>query len=369
MNNPIYLDYCANYPVKKEVLDELCYAELKFYGNANSSHNAGILAHQFVEDKNQVLRKCLNIPVDMEIIHTSSATEANNMAIKGIVDAYNAFGNKILVSEFEHNSINACLSMLKDKGYQIDFIKTNSDGHISLDDLKTKLDSNVILVVATALDSELGTLQDYNEIALEVKKYPHAHYLCDVTQAIAKYDINLANLDLVSFTPHKFGGLTGTGVLLKRKNTILIPLINGGSSLTVYRSGSIPVGLIASTIKACEIMTSNRNDNILKLLHLKDIFLSLVALNKNIQINSFENLFIFNIGIKNHKASEIVELLSNHNIYVSQKSACSIKNTPSKIVMSVYHDKKRALESFRVSISENTTEMEIEKLFKVLEDI
>ena len=68
-----------------------------------------------------------------------SATEANNMAIKGIVDAYNAFGNKILVSELEHNSINACLSMLKDKGYQIDFIKTNSDGHISLDDLKTKL--------------------------------------------------------------------------------------------------------------------------------------------------------------------------------------------------------------------------------------
>ena len=71
MNNQIYLDYCANYPVKKEVLDELCYAELKFYGNANSSHNAGILAHQFVENKNQVLRKCLNIPVDMEIIHTS----------------------------------------------------------------------------------------------------------------------------------------------------------------------------------------------------------------------------------------------------------------------------------------------------------
>lgn len=124
---------------KKEVLDELCYAELKFYGNANSSNNAGILAHQFVEDKNQVLRKCLNIPVDMEIIHTSSATEANNMAIKGIVDAYNAFGNKILVSELEHNSINACLSMLKDKGYQIDFIKTNSDGHISLDDLKQSL--------------------------------------------------------------------------------------------------------------------------------------------------------------------------------------------------------------------------------------
>lgn len=369
MNNPIYLDYCANYPVKKEALDELCYAELKFYGNANSSHKAGILAHQFVEDKNQVLRKCLNIPIDMEIIHTSSATEANNMAIKGIVDAYNAFGNKILVSELEHNSINACLSMLKDKGYQIDFIKTNSDGHISLDDLKTKLDSNVILVVATALDSELGTLQNYNEIALEVKKYPHAHYLCDVTQAIAKYDINLANLDLVSFTPHKFGGLTGTGVLLKRKNTILIPLINGGSSLTVYRSGSIPVGLIASTVKACEIMTSNRSDNVLKLLHLKNIFLRLAALNNNIQINSFENLFIFNIGIKNHKASEIVELLSNHNIYVSQKSACSIKNTPSKIVISVYHDKKRALESFRVSISENTTEIEIEKLFNVLEDI
>ena len=369
MTNPIYLDYCANYPVKKEVLDELCASELKFYGNANSSHQAGILAHQYVEQRNEVIRKCLNLPQDMEIIHTSSATESNNMAIKGIVDAYSAFGNKILVSELEHNSINGCLSTLKDKGYQIDFIKTESNGLISIDDFKAKLNSSVILVVATALDSELGSLQKYNEIALEVKKYPHAHYLCDVTQAIAKYEISFENLELVSFTPHKFGGLTGTGVLLKKKSIVIMPLINGGSSLTVYRSGSIPVGLISSTAKACEIMTCGRADSVLKLKRLSELFLKLASLNKNIQINSFENLFIFNIGIKNHKASDVVSYLSEHNIYVSQKSACSIKNTPSKIVMSVYHDKKRALESFRVSISENTTDDEIRELFKVLEEI
>lgn len=369
MDNSIYLDYCANYPVKKEVLDELCNAELKFYGNANSSHLAGQLSHRFVEEKNELLRKYLNIPQDMEIIHTSSATESNNMAIKGIIDAYNAFGNKILVSELEHNSINACLSLFKDKGYQIDFIKTDSNGLISLEDLESKMDSNVILVVATALDSELGTLQNYNEIGKIVKSFSHAHFLCDVTQAIAKYEINFENLDLVSFTPHKFGGLTGTGVLLKRKSTILIPLINGGSSLTVYRSGSIPVGLISSTVKACELMCLNRNENRLKLQELSNLFINEIKMNDKIVLNSFENLFIFNISIKNHKASEIVEYLSSHHIFVSQKSACSIKNTPSKIVMSVYHDKKRALESFRVSISEMTKKEDILELFKVLEEI
>lgn len=365
----VYLDYCANYPIKKEVLDDLVNSELNYMANANANHSLGQKAKTYVLECNNRIKKTLNLSDDVDIIHTSSATESNNMAIKGIIESYNAFGKKILVSQLEHNSINGCLSSYKESGYEIDFIKTESTGHISIKDLESKLDDNVILVIVTILDGELGTLQDYESISTLVSKYKNAHLLMDATQAIAKYSIDFNKIEMVSFSPHKFGGLTGTGVLLKKKSTILAPLINGGESLTIYRSGSIPVGLISQATKAIELVVSNRDDNVNCLKDLSKYLLTKLKSIRKIEINSFENLFIFNIGVNGIKSSNVVEYLSSKDIYVSQKSACSIKNTPSKIIMSVYNDKKRALESFRVSISELTTKDEIDIWVRALEEL
>ena len=171
---------------------------------------------------------------------------------------------------------------------------------------------------------------------------------------------------MISFTPHKFGGLIGTGILLKRKSTILTPLIHGGESASVYRSGSIPLGLIASSCKAIELMSINKHENVLKMQILADYFLEKIKEIKEIKVNSFTNLFIFNLSISGYKGFEVVNYLSANEIYISQKSACSIKNTPSKIVMAVYNDKKRALESFRISISELTTKQDIDELVEKL---
>ena len=224
-------------------------------------------------------------------------------------------------------------------------------------------------MIITLLDGELGTLQDYESISALVSKYKNAHLLMDATQAIAKYSIDFNKIEMVSFSPHKFGGLTGTGVLLKKKSTILAPLINGGESLTIYRSGSIPIGLISQTAKAIELVVSNRDDNVNCLKDLSKYLLTKLKSIRKIEINSFENLFIFNIGVNGIKSSNVVDYLSSKDIYVSQKSACSIKNTPSKIIMSVYNDKNRALESFRVSISELTTKDEIDILVRALEEL
>ena len=166
----IYLDYAANYPTKKIVLDYLSEVELKYYANLNSSHKFGKRCLDFVKNENNLILQLLGLNDDYEIVHTSSATEANNLAIKGIVKAYSGFGNKVLVSELEHNSINGCLGFLKENGLVVDFIKT-SNGHIDPIDLKNKMSNNVILVIATMLDSEVGTVEPIDEILEAIKNF------------------------------------------------------------------------------------------------------------------------------------------------------------------------------------------------------
>lgn len=363
----IYLDYSANYPTKKEVLEELVKVEENYIGNANSAHELGKDSKKIEKDYESKIANLLNISLDIfDLILTSSATESNNLAIKGISYSYNGFGKKILVSELEHNSINATLGYLKECGYDVIFIKTLSNGLIDIEDLKTKMNNSVILVCVILVDSELGSVQPYKEIYNIISNYPNCHFLTDATQGISKYHIDFDYIDMLSFSPHKFGGLIGSGVLLKRKKTILTPLIHGGESQSIYRGGSIPLGILSTIYKSLELTLNKQEDNVLYLKELSNYFVSQLQQIKKIKINSFENLFIFNISVDNYKGSKLVEILSNEGFCVSFKSACSIKNTPSKVVYSVYNDKKRALECIRISISELTTKDELDSLLQVL---
>lgn len=366
----IYLDYSANYPTKNEVLEELVNVEKKYIGNFNSLHTMGVEAKELVKGYEKKIASLLGFSLaEFDIIFTSSATEANNLAIKGVAKSYSGFGKKILVSELEHNSVNGALGYLKEEGFDVEFINTLSNGKIDLDDLKAKMSNNVILVSAILLDSELGTLEPYKEIYDIIKDYPHCHLLTDATQAIAKYEINFNYINMLSFTPHKFGGITGSGVLIKRKKTILTPLIHGGESQSIYRAGSVPLGIIASITKSIELTINSREENVHYLEELGSYFINELKKIKKITINSFENLFIFNISVNNYKGAMLVDLLNEKGICVSYKSACSIKNTPSKIVFAVYKDKKRASECIRISISEKTTKEELDYLLEVLRSL
>lgn len=115
----IYLDYAANYPCKKEVLETLTEVELNYIGNYNSTHTAGLKSKEKFNEINTSIKNILNIDDEHEVIYVSSATEANNLAIKGICSSYSGFGKKILVSELEHSSINGALGFIKDNGYQV----------------------------------------------------------------------------------------------------------------------------------------------------------------------------------------------------------------------------------------------------------
>ncbi len=365
----IYFDYAANYPAKKEVLETLIETEKNYFGNYNSSHFLGKKTKEFVKLCTENILKIMGFSNDFEIIYTSSATESNNLAIKGISRAYSGYGKKILVSELEHSSNNATLGYLKELGYAIELIKTTNSGEFDFNDLKSKLTDDVILVCCILVDGETGFIHDIKRTYEIIKTSKNAKLLVDATQGVGKLKVDLNYADLVSFTPHKFGGIIGSGLLIKRKNIPLIPLIHGGESSSLYRSGSVPVGIIASDLKAIEIAYSNIDKNYNYVKEINNYLINKLKKINNVTINSFNNPYIVNISIKNILGAKIVEYLSDNGICVSQKSACSIKNTPSKIIMAIYKDRKRALTSFRISLSELTTKDEIDILIKRIEEL
>lgn len=367
----IYLDYSANCPVKPEVLKALVDTESQFSGNVVSSHPAGQASREKYESLNLKALQLFGVaPSDYEIVHTSSASESNNLAIKGIYESYKGFGTHILASGFEHSSVNATLGHLKESGAEVEIVDTDIHGQINISDLKYKLRKNTILLCLNLLESEAGTLQPYKEIEQILKDFPNCHFLLDATQAIGKIKLDLREIELLSCTPHKFGGIIGTGFLLKKKAAILTPLIHGGVSVSPYRSGTTPLGLIASSVKALELAQRDLDANFNKVSLLRSRLIKGISGIPNLLVNSpTEFPYIINMSLMGKRASSVVQELAQRGICVSQKSACSIPNTPSKTIMAIYHDKNRALSSFRVSLSYQTTPEEIDAFLKSIKEI
>ncbi len=363
----IYFDNAANRPVKDEVLDELIRTEKEYMGNSNSLHKAGINAHKKYLELQAKVFELFNLdPNEYDLIFTSSATESNNLAIKGIYESYSGFGNVFLSSEFEHSSTNAALAYLKDKGCIVSLIPTTSEGKLSIDTLKAKLNDECLLLCLSLVESEVGVIQDYHEVQ-EVLKGTNCRLLLDATQAIGKIKLDLNGIDMISFSGHKFGGLTGTGILLKRKDIILTPLLHGGKSESQYRSGSFPLGLFASLVKALELALTQEESNYAYVSGLSSYLRDELSKINGICLNSFSgNPYINNFSMDGVPGGEMVRFLSENDICISQKSACSVPQTPSKTINAIYHNKQRALTSFRISLSEMNTKEEIDTLINVL---
>lgn len=173
----IYLDYAANTPVDKQVLDVFNENTLKYFANPNSTHNLGKEANKKIEEttKNimELLHKNTKLDEDTEIIYTSGSSESNNLAIKGIAQTYKENGKHIISTFLEHSSVSSPLTYLKEQGYEIDIVNIKNDGTIDLEHLKSLLRNDTILVSVCFVDSEVGTVQPIQEIVNVLKDYPN----------------------------------------------------------------------------------------------------------------------------------------------------------------------------------------------------
>lgn len=354
-----YLDYSATTPTSEEVLNTFVEVSRKYIGNPNSLHKLGVEANEIIKASTKQISNLLNIK-ESEIIYTSGASESNNMAIKGIALKYQNRGKHIITTEFEHSSIYGPLTYLQKQGFKVDFVKTDEFGRVDINNLKELLTDETILVSVGYINSEIGIIQPINEIGNLLKEYPKCYFHVDMTQALGKIKINLTNVDLASFSAHKIYGIKGIGMLYKKENIILEPLIHGGKSTTVFRSGTPATALIATLAKAMRLILEDLDKKyqyISKLnKKLKD------SLNyDNVYINSNEHCIpnVLNISVVGVKPETMLHALEKYDIYISTQTACST-GTSSKSVYALTKDEERAKSSLRISLSHLTKESDIE---------
>ena len=358
----IYLDYAANTPVSPAVLARFVEAETRFIGNPNSHHSAGRGAAEALTQITATMAEKLGIQ-PAEIIYTSGASEANNMAIKGVARVSRHLGRHIISTPLEHPSVSAPLTYLQEQGYEIDLVDIGRDGLIDMEHLRELLRPDTVLVAVSAVDSELGTVQPIPAIAELLRDLPHCRLHVDATQALGKTGLALDGVDTAAFSAHKIYGLNGSGFLYKKDALVLEPLIHGGVSTTLYRSGTPTLALAAALDTAVEQAISERERRTTVVAAHNARLRQRLSSYPDVRINSPAHAtpHILNVSVPGIKGGDFQQALDQSGICVSVKSACSVEGTPSRAVFAVSRDRKNALSSWRISLSHLTTAEEIDQ--------
>lgn len=363
----IYLDYSATTPVNNEVIDTYAKVCREYIGNPNSLHSLGVKAKQLIDASTEQIANILGVK-SSEIIYTSGASEANNMAIKGICFKYQNRGKHIITTELEHSSVIGPLSYLQNNGFEVDFVKLDEKGQVDLEDLERLMRDDTILVSICSVNSEVGIHQDLKKISEIVRKNPKTFFHSDVTQSIGKEKIDFSLVDLASMSCQKFYGMKGFGALIKREKIIIEPLIHGGKSTTVFRSGTPATPLIAAFAKALRLAYEDFQDKQKRVLEVHDYLVSELK-KRDIYLNSNDICLpnMVNISLKKIKSEVMLHHLEESEIFISTQTACSTGNY-SKAVYAVTHDKDKASSSMRISLSYLTTNEEIDDFLKVFDE-
>ena len=362
----IYLDYAANTPVDDRVLDAFVKATRKYIANPNSNHYLGRLAKEEIDKSSKFIGDYFRTDKD-NVIYTSGSSESNNLVIKGIAEIRKNIGNKIIISAVEHSSIVAPCNYLASLGYDVSVISLDKNGLVDLEELASEIDNNTILVSICTVDSELGTIQPINKIADIVKRHPNCVFHTDATQAIGKVNVNYDNVDFITFAPHKFFGLNGFGCLINRNNIKLSPLIHGGKSTTIYRSGTPVTANVMALKESFEIAINELEDRVEYITKLNTKLRNELKKFVCVHINSPETAIpnTLNISLVNRNTKEVLKELESKGIYLSTTTACALGDMPSKSVLAITGDSNLASNTIRISLSHLTREEDIDNFLSV----
>ncbi|MDD3383595.1 MAG: cysteine desulfurase family protein [Bacilli bacterium] len=359
----IYLDYSATTPVNIKVLKYFEDVSLRYIGNANSIHSLGKNSFKAINSCSKKISSLLKLK-DQEIIYTSGATESNNLAIKGIAFKYANQSKQIITTYYEHSSIIASINYMRTLGFKVQIVNSNNKGIVDLEHLKKLINDDTVLVSIGSVNSEIGIRQPINEINKIVKQHKNCIFHCDMTQSIGKERIDLSQIDLISFSAHKFYGIKGVGALIKKNNLQLDPQIHGGKSTTIYRSGTPATPLILSMGKALELMYVNFDKKYNHVAMINKYLRGELEKIKEIKINSTIECLphILNISIPSFSSKKMVKELAKNDIYISNHTACSSDESKSLAIYALTNDLKLARTSIRISLSYLTTKKEINML-------
>lgn len=372
----VYLDNSATTKIDKRVLKKMMpYFENK-YGNASSIHFMGQENDIKIAQCKKDIAKILNGQPE-NIIFTSSATEANNMIIKGVMRANRDKGNHFLISAVEHPCVLASARQLLDEGFKFDYISVDERGIVKLDELEKKIRPETVLVSVMAVNNEIGTIQPIAEIG-EITKKKGVYFHTDAVQAVPylKIDIKKWGVDFLSLSAHKFYGPQGVGLAYVNKKVKVEPLIVGGGQEGGLRAGTYNMAGIVGLTEALKLSYAERNEYVKKVKGLRDYFWKEAQKKiKNIRLNgdwknrTENNLNIMFEGIE---GEAILIDLSVSGICVSTGSACSAQNLKvSSVITAMGIDPKYMNSNVRFTFGRYNNKKEVDyvvnKLVKTVE--
>jgi cysteine desulfurase len=365
VKTPIYLDYNASTPVDKQVLDAMLPYFSEKFGNASSkTHAFGWIADDAVKTAREQIAQLINC-LTQEIVFTSGATEAINLAIKGVWENYQSKGNHIITVKTEHNAVLDTCRTLEKKGAQITYLSVDREGLIDLEELKNALTPQTILVAVMYANNETGVIQPIRKIA-DLVHANNSIFMSDATQAIGKINIDVEDehIDLMCMSAHKMYGPKGVGALYVRRKdprVSLFPQIDGGGHERGLRSGTLNVTGIVGLGKACEIAQKNMWEDAARISKLRTRLEQFLCDLENVFINGSTKHRLFNvtnITFQGIRSEDLIKKISN--IAVSMGSACtSAKPEPSHVLKAMALSDSDALNSIRFSLGKYTTNEEI----------
>ena len=373
----IYFDNASTTKVDPEVLATYLKVCETTFANASSIHFEGQKASRLLDKSRELILSTLGLSNTHQVIFTSGATEANNLAIKGYALKFKNRGNHIITTAIEHASVLETFKQLENEfGFIVTYLPVDQHGEIDITDLVNAITDKTILVSVMAVNNEIGVINDIENIAIYLKNFPKIAFHVDATQAIGKINLNYIDVDFISFSGHKIHGLKGTGALIKRKNLELLPVLSGGGQEDNFRSGTNDVAGAVSLAKALQLANSKISANRAKITAISFVIYKYLEENPNLyEINSTkDNPYIINFSLKTKKASVVVEGLSNKNIMVSSISAChSKKESYSHVVEAMNKGENLSHNTVRISLDESNTIEEakvfIEELDKLIRGI
>ncbi|RLC35191.1 MAG: cysteine desulfurase NifS [Candidatus Nealsonbacteria bacterium] len=373
----IYLDYAATTPVDPNVLKAMSPYFKKDFGNPSSIHGFGQKALGAVDEAREKLANFLGCDAT-EIVFTGSATEANNLAIFGLVGK----GDHIITSQIEHHAVLEPCQILEKRGVEVTYLPVTKEGLVDPDQVKKAIRPNTVLVSIMYANNEIGTVQPVAEIGQFLKSKaqnpkPKIYFHTDAVQAVNYLDCNVKNLgvDLLTISSHKIYGPKGVGSLFVRKGVPLKPIIYGGGHERGLRSGTENVAGVVGLGQAVEeIQNPKLKIQNIRIRQLRDkIIKRITKIIPDSRLNGSPKLRLpnnINISFKGVEGEALVIALDQKGIAVSTGSACSSKSLkPSHVLLALGLSQEQAHGSLRISLGKFTTEKEIEKFLKVLPSV
>ncbi len=368
--NKIYLDHAATSPVHPIVIEKMVQSMNLIYGNPSSIHSIGRDARKELDQSREILAKSIGAK-EQEIILTAGGTEADNLAILGTAYARKNEGNHIITSQIEHHAVlHACHKLEKD-GFEVTYLPVNEQGIISIDDVKSALRDDTILVTFIFGNNEVGTLQPIKEIG-ELLKDHLASFHTDAVQAygLVPLSVDELHVDLLSVSSHKINGPKGIGFLFQKKGTKLSPQLFGGQQEKKRRAGTENVPATIAFAEAVKISEQTIVEKVETYKQFKETMIEILE-NEGIQfkLNGHEKFalpHILNISFPHTDVESLLVNLDMEGLAVSSGSACTAGSIdPSHVLVAMYGEKAEELRnSIRFSFGYGLTMQDIEEAAK-----